>query len=66
MASVQNAAPPASFDAAFRRLKDLVGQDNTRSFDSTTLKDVWDTVRQMSVSSSSEDLSEDFIGFNLS
>ena len=47
MASSQNSGPPASFDPAFRRLRDLVDQNDAHAFDTTTMNDVWNAAEQI-------------------
>ncbi|KAG8532913.1 uncharacterized protein KY384_002791 [Bacidia gigantensis] len=38
---------PASFELAFRRLKDQIDEDDARTFHSTTMKDVWDAAKHI-------------------
>ena len=46
MALTSSAAPPASFSAAFERLRDTVTKDEARTFASTSMKDVWSTAKE--------------------
>ena len=39
--------PPLSFNTAFERLKDSVTRDDARSFSSSTIKDVWDSIKDI-------------------
>lgn len=47
MASASNVTAPVSFNIAFERLRDIVNKDDLRSFNSTTMQDVWTTVRDI-------------------
>ena len=47
MTSASNLPPPVAFDTAFQRLKDMVSKDDARSFNSTSMEDVWSTAREI-------------------
>ncbi|KAL8822738.1 MAG: hypothetical protein Q9191_006533, partial [Dirinaria sp. TL-2023a] len=47
MTSPRNIEPPASFDPAFRRLRDLIDKDDARAFETTMMKDVWNAATQV-------------------
>ena len=47
MTSPRNLGPPATFDPAFRRLRDLIDMDDARAFDTTTLEDVRNAATQI-------------------
>ena len=47
MASNTSAAPPPPFSAAFERLKEVISQDDARTFASTTMQDVWKAARDI-------------------
>lgn len=47
MASASNVTPPMAFQTAFDRLKQIVSIDDARSFNSTTMEDVWTTARDI-------------------
>ena len=41
MATASAPKPPLAFSAAFERLKEVVSKDDARTFNSTTMEDVW-------------------------
>ena len=47
MALVSTVTPPVVFKTAFERLKEVVNKDDARSFNSTTMEDVWTTTREI-------------------
>ena len=47
MGTAQNLACPDSFEKAFERLRVTVGKDDARSFNSTTMRDVWTTAKEI-------------------
>ena len=47
MASASPVTPPVAFKTAFERLKEVVSKDDARSFNSTTMEDVWTTTREI-------------------
>lgn len=47
MASSTGAAPPPPFNAAFERLKEVISQEDARTFASTTMQDVWKAARDI-------------------
>ena len=47
MASASTVTPPVAFKTAFERLKEVVNKDDARSFNSTTMEDVWTTTREI-------------------
>lgn len=47
MASASAVTPPLAFKTAFERLKETVSKDDARSFNSTTMEDVWTTTKDI-------------------
>ena len=47
MGSNTSAAPPPPLIAAFERLKEVISQDDARTFASTTMQDVWKAARDI-------------------
>ena len=47
MASTSTVTPPVAFKTAFERLREVVNKDDARSFNSTTMEDVWTTTREI-------------------
>ena len=47
MASSTGAVPTPLFNAAFERLKEVISQEDARTFASTTMQDVWKAARDI-------------------
>ena len=47
MASSTSAETPSPFNAAFERLKEVISQEDARTFASTTMQDVWKAARDI-------------------
>lgn len=47
MSLASTVMPPVAFSTAFERLKEVVSKEDARSFNSTTMEDVWTSARDI-------------------
>ena len=47
MTSTPTITPPLAFNIAFERLQEVVSKDDARSFNATTMQDVWTATRDI-------------------